>query len=282
MTSRAAAIAAAALAAVAALAGCSSTVAGTARPSAQLKSAALEDVKSAAAQRQWVDATGQGVELPRDSLKNAQYSPAAIPAPGVRITYQTFDGGTGGCTLGPAVRAGSREGFLTAGHCATDAVGPQRITGPDGLPVRDLGSAEDVAFSHGIPNGTGFAEDSAVIWTDAGSPAAMIAGTWPVAGTLTVEEVRALPERTPICFAGAMTGGVACGPLLNARDPGGVHFGHAAEAGDSGAAAFLVDSEGSAWLVGIVSSTDDFRPESTAAYLDPALERLSVEAITAP
>lgn len=279
MSGRAAAVTAALAAAVTALsAGCSSTVQGTARPGTELKAASVEVIAPAAPQREWVDVTGQGVSLPRDTSIGAQYSP--VPKPGAATTFTAVGGGSGGCTLGPAVRAGSREGFITAGHCAFGATGPQQLSGSDGKPVRDLGRADDAAFSRGFPNSSGYAQDSAIVWTAPGAGAALIAGTWPVAGTLTVDEVRALPVGTPICFAGAMTGGVACGPLLDARDPGGIHFGHAAEAGDSGAATFLV-ADGAAWLVGIMSSTDDDKPESTAALLAPALDRLGVEAITA-
>lgn len=279
MTRRAAATAAAALAAVvAALSGCSTTVAGTARPGTQLKSAALEDAKLAGAEREWVDVTGQGVALPRDTLVGTHYSP--VPIPGAAIAHETLDGRARSCTIGPAVADGGRQGFLTAGHCATNAVGEQKLTGSDGLPVRALGAAVEAEFSRGLRDpATGYANDSAVIWTPAGSVAAIIAGTWPVAGVLSVAEVEALPKGAPVCFFGAVSG-VACGPLLNSRDPGGVHFGSSAQGGDSGAAVFLV-ADGAAWLIGIMSSTDDYHPASTAALLAPALDRLHAEAITA-
>lgn len=281
MTGRAAAVTATALAVAAAAlsAGCSATVAGEARPSSELKAAALEDVAPVADQRVWVDVTGHGVPMPRDSY-GAQFSLTEVPVPGVTITYAAFDGGTGGCTLGPAITAAGRSGFLTAGHCALDAAGPQRLTGADGSPVRGLGSADEAVDTDGVPDDSGYAYDSAVVWTPAGTRAGVIAGTWPIAGTLSVDEVRALPSRTPICFAGAMSG-VACGPLLSAHDPGGIHFGRTAQTGDSGAAAFVVDDGGSAWLVGVMASTDDYRLASTATLLAPTLDRLGAEAITA-
>ncbi|ULP45921.1 S1 family peptidase [Mycolicibacter virginiensis] len=282
MISRAAVSVAAALAAAAVTAlsaGCSATVAGEARPSSELKAAALEDVAPVADQRVWVDVTGQGVSMPRDSLVGTQYS--SSPRPGATITHDTVDGRTVGCTVGPAITAGDRQGFLTAGHCAMNATGPQQLTGPDGMPAHDLGVAVDAADSDGIPDpATGYADDSAVIWTPTGARASILAGTWPVAGTLMASEVRDLPMKTPICFYGAVTG-IACGPLLSATDPGGVHFARTAKGGDSGAAAFVVDADGSAWLIGIMASSDDHRLASTATYLAPALDRLGAEAITA-
>ncbi|PQM53719.1 hypothetical protein C5U48_02600 [Mycolicibacter virginiensis] len=237
--------------------------------------------KPTAAQREWVDVTGQGVELPRDSLVNTQFNPAGTPIPGATITHQTNDGRTAGCTVGPAVTAGDRSGFITAGHCAVDAVGEQRLTGADGLPARALGIASEAEFSHGLTDpATGQAADSAIVWTAAGAGAATIAGTWPVAGTLSVDEIQDLAKGAPICFDGAVTG-VACGPLINARATGGVHFAHAAKVGDSGAPAFVVDEAGSAWLLGVISSTANYAQASTATYLQPALDRLGVTVVTA-
>ena len=270
-----------AVAVSAAVAGCSTTVSGAARPSSELKAASVDataPITPDTPQREWVDVSGKAVPMPREELGGTQYS--LTPLPGASVRYRAFDGGTGICTLGPAVRVGAREGFVTAGHCALDALGPQQLTGPDGLPAHDFGIADDAAFSYGYPNDSGYAQDSALVWAEPGAGAAVMAGKWPVAGVLSVAEVRALPVGTPICFAGSVTGGAACGPLLDARDPGGIHLGRAAKTGDSGAAAFVVDTGGSAWLVGIMSSTDNDRPESTAALLAPALDRLDAEVIT--
>lgn len=278
MTRRRVSIAAVALAAAAMSAGCSSTVAGQPRASAELKAASVEPTPTAA-QREWVDVSGQGVPMPRDSLVGTTYSPNGAPMPGATITHTAFDGGTGGCTLGPAITAGGRQGFLTAGHCALDAAGPQQLTGPDGAPARELGVAVNAADTDGVPDATGYADDSAVVWAPVGPRASVIAGTWPVAGTLSVDEVRGIPPRAPICFYGSVSG-VRCGALLSATDSGGIHFARTAKGGDSGAPAFVVDSDGSAWLVGIMASTDDHRLASTATLLAPTLGRLGAEAIT--
>jgi phosphopentomutase len=87
-----------------------------------------------------------------------------------------------------------------------------------------------------------------------------------------------LKSGTPVCFDGA-TSGLVCSPLKSALLTSLVVDG-VAVGGDSGAPAFVVDGDtGAATLLGIAKMVKNM---TTVTYLDPALERLGVQALVDP
>lgn len=223
----------------------------------------------------YIDVTGV-VDPPRDS-EGFQFG--STPVPGIRIAHRDADGVALPCTLGPAVSAGSRHGFLTAGHC-TAALAPTD---------QYLSGSADVASSPPAKLGTttGAVEDdhaavdSAVIWTDipASGDAARIAGRFPVVGVMPEAAVRALPLGTLVCLDGANTG-IQCGALLSRNEGELLRFAAKSVKGDSGAPVFVVGQDQRATLVGILAGGNDI--STTATYIAPALARLGAVAVTAP
>lgn len=273
-----------AMALAAVVSGCAGTVAGTptlAAPppagSTELKSARVPALSPAP--QQWLDVTDQGIELPRDAVDGAQYS--ATPVPGAVILHAPDSGNTLDlCSLGPAVRhRDGRVGFLTAGHCAIGHRAADQYVLPTaaGDPVL-LGRA-----TAAVDNGHD--TDSAVIYVDAPlhPDATLIAGVFPVTGTLSAVQVQALPKGTPICVNGARTG-VDCGPLLQAT-PEDIRFTRdegSESDGDSGAVAYVVSPDRSAKVVGLYQGC--LRADQTicaATYIQPTLERINVEIVRA-
>lgn len=206
----------------------------------------------------WENVDGQGHEGERDATQyRAQFG--LDPLPGVEIIHAKGSdaGDTVPCTLGPAVAAG----YLTAGHCAQDYSADQYLMGsPTGDP-RLLGTATPVVAGP---------VDAAVIETSRVSAGAtQIGGSWPVAGVLTAAGVQQLvPLGSYVCFDGAVSG-VRCGARL--ADAGEmIQFASGAKHGDSGSPVFLVNGDGRAALVGIVT-TSDLSAITSATYLDAAL-----------
>lgn len=224
------------------------------------------------AEPQYIDVSGT-VELPRDSY-GSQYG--AQPYPGIAIGQHQSDGSTKDCTLGPLVTGARGKGFITAGHC-------DQTPGGEVFVFADTDAAEPVSIgvitgAEDKPSPQGYS-DSAVIWTGTVDPSATkIAGRWPVTGVMTASEVRRLPVGTPICIDGAWSG-VVCRSLEAADDDGLLRFGVVSHGGDSGALAFLVDETGRAYLAGTLKGGNG--TSTTATYLEPALTRLGVTAVTA-
>ncbi|MDM2401903.1 hypothetical protein PP549_22955 [Mycobacteroides abscessus] len=221
----------------------------------------------------YVDVTGQG-QVNLDHQRE-QYGK---PAPGVKIgrVSSSDPSGSAKCTLGPAVTAGERTGFLTAGHCAdkpgTDQYAQVNYDGSDPMLLGPAVQAEDAPTSNGH-------SDSAVIWSGRVDPGATrIAGRWPVSGVMSVADVRALPTGTPICLDGAKSG-VNCSPLVSARGDL-ILTAPMTQPGDSGSAVFVVDDKTShATLIGIHRGTANGHSEAT--FIEPALIRLGAIALTA-
>lgn len=271
-------VAAAAFAAALLAAGCTSggaaTESATSAVDAPLRATATAPMLSPAPEAptpEWVDVSGQGTVLPRDD-QGRQYS--ATPVPGAAIFHwPASDGEAGSCTLGPAVREihGTRTGFLTAGHCAKPPFEPQQYLGtgpgPDDVAAQPLGSLTQVADTDAVDPGM---EDAGVIWTPEAEKASTIAG-FRVVGAMSEADLKNLPEGTPICVDGTVSG-VACAPLYSATNV--IRYGHSAF-GDSGAAAFVVNRDGEATLVGLHSEA------YVASILARTLERLGLEPITA-
>lgn len=263
-------------AAAVAVSACSTGVSGSAVPSPELitqKAATTVGETSPLAPR-YIDVTGQGV-VTLDHQRD-QYG---SPAPGVKIGRVSISSASGeaACTLGPAVTAAGRTGFLTAGHCAdtpdTDQYAQVNFDGSDPLLLGPAVQAEDAPAAEGY-------SDSAVIWTsNVGPGSTRIASRWPVSGVMSVADVRALPAGTPICIDGAKSG-VFCSGLI-AVDANYILTPRAARGGDSGAPVFVVDENTRvATLIGIHSGFEDGQDEAT--FLEPVLARLGATALTAP
>lgn len=260
-----------------AMSACSTSVAG--QPVSESDTPATEKVATQHADShapRYVDVSGQGVALPRDS-DGFQFSATALP--GVAVGHRKADDTVEGCTLGPAVSSKHDEqGFLTAGHCTANLAPTMQYlsTSADtgsSAPIL-LGTAEQ---AQDAPSPSGYS-DSAVIWTGTVDPAATrIANTWPIAGVMPVSAVKQLPAGTPICIDGAKSG-VVCSPLISV-DADFIRIGHVTQSGDSGAAVFVVDQTGNATLIGIHSGTESGRSEAT--FLEPALQRLGATTLTA-
>lgn len=242
----------------------------TTRPVTELKSGTGPQLPTAAPTQHWEDVTGRGVPLPRDSVDGDQFS--ATPVPGSAIRHAPDSGTTlDVCTVGPTVTGPGGPAVLTAGHCALGSraatqYGLATAAGPPTVLGTAVGAVDD---DRGV--------DSALVSTPAAAAVPpVIAGTWPVAGVLTVEGVEQLPLGTPICFAGARTG-VHCGPLEYTDAAGRLVFGTPdSREGDSGAPVFLV-RDGAATLVAMLEGGDEFSTQAT--YLAPALTRLNARAL---
>ncbi|RIS67526.1 hypothetical protein D2E70_16265 [Mycobacteroides abscessus] len=260
MSTRKIALIAATAAAAVALSACSGTAPAAPKPwpSAGNVAAAPTSATVKTPTYTWQDVDGQGHEGERDATQyRAQFG--LDPLPGVEIIHAKGSdaGDTVPCTLGPAVATG----YLTAGHCAQDYSADQYLMGsPTGDP-RLLGTATPVVAGP---------VDAAVIETSRVSAGATeIGGSWPVAGVLTAAGVQQLvPLGSYVCFDGAVSG-VRCGARL--ADAGEmIQFASGAQHGDSGSPVFLVNGDGRAALVGIVT-TSDLSTVTTATYLETAL-----------
>jgi hypothetical protein len=252
-------------AAVMLTAGCSSKVAGlpiladpaSPKAAATTPSTTVSGGGGAGPVGELVDVSGKGVI--RRSADGARWAPS--PEPGGLVSTPEA-----GCTLGAAVKRNGRSGFLIANHCVKSGA-PQR--------VRINAEAQNPLLIGTAVEGDPMT-DSAVIWTEEAAGDSMIAGTWPVRGVLTVRQIDALADDTPICMNTA-TSGVTCG----GKSMGSRTVTTTAQVvpGDSGSAAFVVDSVGAAWLVGTVTDNPGGRSMIRAAA--PTLERLGATAITA-
>ncbi|MEX3656991.1 hypothetical protein ABFW09_30325 [Mycolicibacterium fortuitum] len=206
----------------------------------------------------WKNVDGQGHVGERDATQyRAQFG--LDPLPGVEIIHAKGSdaGDTVPCTLGPAVTTG----YLTAGHCAQDYSADQYLMGTATGDPRLLGTATPVVAGQ---------VDAAVIETSRVSVGAtQISGSWPVAGVLTSAGVQQLvPLGSYVCFDGAVSG-VRCGARLADADEM-IQFASGAKHGDSGSPVFLVNGDGRAALVGIVT-TSDLSAVTSATYLETAL-----------
>lgn len=262
MSTRKIALIAATAAAAVALSACTATSSGEPKPWPNVGTGGAVAAPTSAVVSTptytWKNVDGQGHEGERDATQyRAQFG--LDPLPGVEIIHAKGSdaGDTVPCTLGPAVATG----YLTAGHCAQDYSADQYLMGsPTGDP-RLLGTATPVVAGP---------VDAAVIETSRVSAGAtQIGGSWPVAGVLTAAGVQQLvPLGSFVCFDGAVSG-VRCGARL--ADAGEmIQFASGAQHGDSGSPVFLVNGDGRAALVGIVT-TSDLSTVTTATYLETAL-----------
>ncbi len=214
----------------------------------------------------WVTASWTG-KLSTNA-KGDQFS--STPIPGVVIMQQRGDDEPHTCTLGTAVQTrDGQPGFLTAGHCNV-------VNGSDLwlLPTADIsgkdakqlpGPYSDVAYSNSaIDPKFNAALDAAVVPLRAnqlGGASTEMSMRYHVAGVLTTTAAKKLAAGTPICLNGAVTG-LHCGVVDQADAGGKLRIRNADDApadaklsadGDSGAPVFVLDRQGRAVLVGLVS-----------------------------
>ncbi len=206
------------------------------------------------------DVTGQGNLL--KGLDGQQY--ALRPEPGVKVSSKV-----GGCTLGPAIKAAGRTGFLVAEHCdgKHNEAGMQyaRINAEakNPLPLAAITDTDKVT-------------DSGVIWTPEAADDTKLAGVWSVRGALSMEQLADIPEGAPVCM-NASVSGVICGGKIASGETG-VAILKPVQPRDSGSAAFVVDAAGGAWIVGVLSTGTS---TSIVMPVEPMLKRLHASVITA-
>lgn len=222
------------------------------------------------------------VTVPSRPLADGIPKYAANAEPGV-FAVRLAPGDTGGCTLGPAVTAGGRPAFLTAGHCRGGGAPLFASTGPGAEDVRELGPAVRAVNEKNDPGADGILDDRALVYTGEAAGDRTIAG-FPVAGSLTLKETRLLPAGTPICVAGAVSG-IRCGGLISAsRDRiefAGKVGATAPNKGDSGAPVFVVDENGRATVIGLVTSEAPDGAMTNATFIEPALQDFGAQLVTA-
>lgn len=252
----------AAAAAAVALSACSATEAKP-WPTAGAAVAAPTRATLAPTTFTWQNVDGQGHVQFDTGKPPTQYGSAE---PGV-AALRGFDvGDVQACTLGPAVN----DGFLTAGHCSTRGDSQaQRVAGVTQYAETSAGGDKDLLGASKPVNGL----DTAVIETSrVSADATRIADTWPVAGVLTPSGVQQLvPIGSSVCFNGAVSG-VRCGARV-ADESDQLVYSAPSERGDSGAPVFVVNEDGRAALIGILTQGDDAGADrkSTAVYLETAL-----------
>jgi hypothetical protein len=273
-------------AACVAAAGCTSTVEGAALASrgggaltttAAPTTSAAPAPAAAPAPSPWINIPSVPVAEP-DDLGHAAFG--RLPIPGVQLRHQRADGDWRLCTLGPVVHsADGRLGFVTAGHCALPpGGGAEQYLQADraGTDTLKLGTASGAVDDDD-------SIDSAVVWTGQYDPRATISsvGGHQVDRVMSEAEARKLPDGTPICIVGAVTG-IKCSPLISATHA--IQIGDfassddAAAPGDSGGVVFVVNRDTQrAVLVGLVQRAGGI---SMATYLEPALARLGAQAVT--
>lgn len=278
MSSRKIALITAAAAAAVVLSGCSGTGEAKPWPSAGQVAAAptSETVKPT-----WVTAPWTG----KVNANKAGDQFGGTPVPGITIAQANGESSPSRCTLGAAVRTeDGTPAFVTAGHC-DERPGNQLwlypspdISGVDTIHLpKPYASVTD---TNGKPDpDTGVVNDSAVVPLTSLNPAAtVIASRYRIAGMLTATAAKELAPKTPICFDGAVSG-VRCGVVTG--DTGGVlGFSRGPDApapfisrGDSGAPVFVLDSQGRAALVGLLSERIG-EGIGRASYLEPALAKM--------
>ncbi|BBY53937.1 S1 family peptidase [Mycolicibacillus koreensis] len=198
-----------------------------------------------------------------------EYRPSAYPHTGASI-FASASGSDerGQCTVSwPVQDAEGDEAFLTAGHCVDE--------GEDQLWIRTRDD-ETVALPRlwdreKYTDASGIYHDSARFYLPYGAPIddPKVAPGVAIRGVMTVGEVSRLAPGTPMCMNGARSG-LSCGPFARAYSDAFEWHGTAVH-GDSGAPLFVVNADGDAMAVGMLSSgpTDTL---NYATYLYPVLE----------
>ncbi|TXI59715.1 hypothetical protein [Mycolicibacterium mageritense] len=295
-STRVAAALAAAVAAVS-VAGCGGPV--EAKPwsgsDQRLAEVAATSDAAAAAEAGWVTAPWTGKISMNNSDTRDQFS--STPMPGVVIMQWAEGQPAGGnrCTLGTAVQTDTGPGFLTAGHCDETADAPLWL-----FPTADVSGVDAVKLPKpytGAVDSDGKVDPKLNAAVDAalvplnpgqlGEVSTELAQRYHVAGVLTADAAKRLPKDTPICFDGAVSG-LQCGTVSNANSGGKLLMGgDSTEArpftkhGDSGAPVFVLDRQGRAVLVGLLSKGAE-GPIGWVTYLESNLIATGTKALLDP
>lgn len=267
---------AAAVSAAAALTGCSQTDAPAPTPAAE------------PAPSQWVDA---GDRQWRDDLAGQEIAAGNTQDGTLRSGSALLQPRADDPTRAALCAAGawfndpnSRPVLLSAGHCdktpsAAVAISPRPGAGLDELIT--VG-----AYANTYPDGSPFLDDVAVLRLDPGivpaTDSAMVAGRWPADGVLNATGARRLNPGTSVCVVGVPPG-VRCGGLMVATDSSVMVDmpGASLRGGDSGAAAWLIDTAGKAVLLGGVTggSVNDLGTTLTVDLADPIVRGLDLNLV---
>lgn len=290
-------VAAAALAALAAV-----TVAGCGGPTEpkpwpggdqRLVEVAARADADEAANAGWVTAPWTGKLNMNNSDTRDQYS--STPMPGVVIMQWAEGQPAGGkrCTLGAAVQTATGPAMLTAGHCNRTPDAPLWLfptADVSGADAKQLPKPYADAINTEVDPKLDAAVDVAVVPlnpTQLGPASTELAMRYHVAGVMTTNAARKLERGTPICFDGAVSG-LQCGEVQEARAGGKLLFtGDTVgdvpfvQHGDSGAPVFVLDRQGRAVLVGLVSKGAN-GPMGWATYLEADLIVTGTKAILDP
>lgn len=239
--------AAAAMAATALLSSCSHNSSDTAAPAAPTVSPAIERVPAD--------------EIPAPRATSVQERPQDG---GVRPGAPIAEGDTY-CTAGWVLPAADGVPVvITAAHCGAGGSGEVRVRGGNDFAV--WASAWEPP-----PDGLG---DTAALRMTLGSTPAADAGTvagHPIRGMMPTAEVQKLRPGTEVCMLGSVSG-VRCGTLLVAHPTSAVvDVGRVVEPGDSGGPVWVLDRDGNAVIVGVVS-------EGSGTMLRAALAAPIIEA----
>lgn len=236
--------AAAAIAVAALLSGCSHP-GGGATPAVASEPPAAETQWVDAASRTWRTDLPTRPALPRESGGGI--------APGTELT-QPIDGGATirHCSANlTAEGGGGALAMLATGHC----------DGAPGTPVTAVGRPIGVYSDSRYPRSSDLDAEVALLRLDSGAGATPTThlGGFPVDGVLRVDTVKQLARGTSLCMQGFRLG-VACGHVDSAQT--GYMLveleGAQVRPGDSGGAAWLVDTAGRAVVVGVMLDTANF------------------------
>ncbi|MFC7751723.1 chymotrypsin family serine protease [Tsukamurella soli] len=189
------------------------------------------------------------------------------------------------CTIGwPVIgqngSAAGTVGYLTAGHCvgAQGATVYMKTTDGEQISLEPFAAAVNSPVGDGTRNADGTAADAGIIYLPpaiqhAGEFRGTVAPGIGIVGGLSVSQVRALGDGTPVCMMGGHVG-LVCGTLTDTTASDfGVHL--PAVHGDSGSGVFVVDPAGHAYAIGLLSSGDTVE-DNRATYLAPILDRWSL------
>lgn len=224
--------------------------------------------------------TGPWVSLPDANNSGAaitDVTAGSFPRPGVTVASQLDAEVAQLCTAAwPVASTENDVAFLTAGHCQTTAGAPLWMyTSSDKSTRKLLMPLQDVDYAI---DDDGIARDSAVFFLPRSSReySAQLAPGVKLRGVLSVREVQELPPGTPLCMNGSRSG-LTCGPLIRAGSSE-IEWESLAVKGDSGAPVFVVDEQGQAMAVGMVSHgpTDT---KNFVTYLRPVLSKYGLRVI---
>ncbi|MCH9734105.1 MAG: S1 family peptidase [Actinomycetia bacterium] len=223
----------------------------------------------------WPDDIPTRDEL-RIDVEGFQYG--SPPYPGAAVMQDRRVDGA--CTAGPLVQdKHGRQGFLGAGHCDKGPGAPVYVYSDQSA------TAETRIGSYRVEDPDLVTIDAAFLALDVppAADATLLAGRWPVTGVLDDFDAMSVPIGTPICFDGAVSGvrcGESAGVAVGDTGPGWLATSIPVTDGDSGSPLFGVDSDGRAWILGVVTDKDEDTGYAMARRADRALRDLNLTLVT--